>query len=227
MLNSFLRKIYRKIFSEKIRITFRSLFKFCFYKLRFLKLKILLIFSDDVNLILGAALTSQDNWISTNEEWLDISNEKDWYRLFKNQRKVKKALAEHVFEHLTKDEMRNALKLIKLHLVENGTLRITIPDGNNPNPLYRKYAGINGIGADASDHKQFITFESLEEELKKIGFKCKLIQGYTKDGDLINNHLSITNGYIMRSRSESAKKINKSGWEFPDSNTSLIVDAYL
>ena len=226
MLISFLRKIYRKIFYKKLRIIFRNIFKFCIYKFRFLKLKILLLFSDNVNLILGAALTSQKNWISTNEEWLDISKEKDWYRLFKYRRKVKKAVAEHVFEHLTKDEMRNALRLINLHLVKNGTLRIAIPDGNHPDPLYRKHTGINGIGADASDHKQFITFEFLEEELKKTGFKCKLIQGYTKDGNLINNDLSITNGYIMRSRNKFPQKTNKLGWEFPDSNTSLIVDAY-
>lgn len=226
MLISYLRKIYRRIFCKNLRVTFRNIFKFCIYKFRFLKLKFLLIFSDNVNLILGAALTSQDDWISTNEEWLDISNRKDWFRLFKNQKKVNKAVAEHVFEHLTKDEMRKSLGLIYLHLVENGTLRIAVPDGNHPDPLYRKHTGINGIGADASDHKQFITFEFLEEELKKAGFKCKLIQGYTKEGNLINNDFSTKNGFIMRSRNKSYKKINKLGWEFPDSNTSLIVDAF-
>ena len=185
-----------------------------------------------VNLILGAALTKQNSWFSTNQEWFDIVQKSHWDRLFKSNKspsrnRVKRVLAEHVFEHLTLDEMRNAINLIYKNMVFGGSLRIAVPDGNNPNQEYRNHCGINGIGADASDHKQFITFESIEEELKKIGFKCKLIQGYTKEGNLINNHLSIINGYIMRSRNESAKKINKSGWEFPDSNTSLIVDAYI
>ena len=44
-------------------------------------------------------------------------------------------------------------------MIDGGSLRIAVPDGNNPNKEYRDNCGINGFGADASDHKQFITFE--------------------------------------------------------------------
>ena len=41
-----------------------------------------------------------------------------------------------------------------------------------------KNCGINGIGADAADHKQFITFELFRKEALKVGFEVKLIEGY-------------------------------------------------
>ena len=67
-----------------------------------------------VKLILGAALTNQEGWLSTNEEWLDISNKLHWKRLFKGRKLLKRAIAEHVFEHLTKEQMKNAFQLIYL-----------------------------------------------------------------------------------------------------------------
>ena len=67
--------------------------------------------------------------------------------------------------------MRNSLRLIFANMVDGGSLRIAVPDGNNPNQEYRNHCGINGIGADASDHKQFMTYELLSREVEKIGFK--------------------------------------------------------
>ena len=52
--------------------------------------------------------------------------------------------------------MRIALRLIYEHMFVGGSSRIVVLDGNNPNKDYRDHYGINGIGADAPDHKQFI-----------------------------------------------------------------------
>ncbi len=216
---------YRKILSKDIRVKLRNIFKFFLYNFRFLKLKIVLAFSREVQLILGAALTSNKNWISTNEEWFDITNSFHWERLFNKKILIKRALAEHVFEHLTEKEMGIALKFIYDHLVFNGTLRIAVPDGNNPNPSYRINTGINGIGADASDHKQFIKFEHLKSELEKVGFKCFIREGYTANGELINQKLNPELGHIMRSRKTNFESF-KEGWNFVDANSSLIVDAH-
>ena len=68
--------------------------------------------------------------------------------------------------------MDKAIILIHKHLIKNGNLRIAVPDGNNPNSDYLKNVGINGIGADASDHKQLITYEFLKDFLEKRNFKC-------------------------------------------------------
>ena len=191
-----------------------------------MKLKTYLFFSrDSVNLILGAALTNQKGWFSTNEGWLDICKENHWKRLFNSKKRVKRVLAEHVFEHLTISEMRNSLKLIFENMVNGGSLRIAVPDGNNPNSEYRKYCGINGIGADASDHKQFLTYEFLSREVEKIGFQCTLIEGYLANKELVSKKVSDNMGRVIRSRSNSVN-INKNGWDFYDSNTSLIIDCF-
>ena len=219
--------LYKILFTKSQRIFIKKLFKFIYYKLRFLKLKIYLILSkNNVNLILGAALTKQKGWFSTNEEWFDIIQKNHWERLFNSKIRVKRVLAEHVFEHLTLYEMRQALNFIYKNMVYGGTLRIAVPDGNNPNQEYRNHCGINGIGADASDHKQFITFELLSNEVEKIGFKFTLKEGYMKNNKLISEKLNFELGTVMRSRSNENNINAKEGWSFPDSNTSLIIDCF-
>ena len=224
---NFIFNSYRNFLPKRLRILIKKLFKFFYYKYRLIKLKTYLIFfNDDVNLILGAALTKQKGWFSTNEEWFDIVQESHWDNLFNSKKRVKKVIAEHVFEHLTLDEMRSALNLIYKYMVNGGSLRIAVPDGNNPNKEYRNHCGINGIGADASDHKQFLTFELLSKEIQKIGFKFILKEGYLQNKELITEKLNIELGIIMRSRSNKNNMKSKEGWIFPDSNTSLIIDCF-
>ena len=219
--------LYRHSFPKDLRIFFRKLIKFFYYKFRFINLKLNLIFTKKyVNLIIGAALTKQKGWFSTNEEWLDIARENHWNRLFNSKKRVRKVLAEHVFEHLTLKEMRNALKLIYENMILGGSLRVAVPDGNNPNLEYRKNCGIDGIGADAEDHKQFITFELFREEALKVGFQVKLIEGYLKNEKLISEEFDYDLGYVMRSRRNINNLSSKEGWDFPDANTSLIVDCF-
>ncbi|EEE40553.1 SAM-dependent methyltransferase family protein [Prochlorococcus marinus str. MIT 9202] len=210
----------------RVRLIIKKTFKFFYYKYRFLKLKIYLIFSEDsVNLILGAALTNQKGWFSTNEDWLDISKAEHWNKLFNSKKRVKRVLAEHVFEHLTINEMRNSLRLIFANMINGGSLRIAVPDGNNPNSDYRKHCGINGIGADASDHKQFLTYELLSREIEAIGFDHTLIEGYLKNKELVSKSFNDNLGKVIRSRRNSFN-LSKKGWDFYDSNTSLIIDCF-
>lgn len=222
----FILNIYRKKTPKRQKIFFKKIFKFLYYKFRFIKLKIYLNLSNkNVNLILGAALTKQKGWFSTNEEWFNIVKQSHWERLFNSRKKrVKRVLAEHVFEHLTLDEMRNALNLIYKNMVYGGSLRIAVPDGNNPNEEYRNHCGINGIGADASDHKQFITYELLSNEVEKIGFKCHLKEGYLKNKKLISTPINRNLGAVIRSRSNKSISQLKYGWGFAEANSSLIVD---
>ena len=217
----------RRIYSHlpfNFRFNVRRLFKFFLYKFRFLNLKIAILFKKDIKLILGAALTNQKGWYSSNEEWLDISNSFHWQRLFSKKRNLSNALAEHVFEHLTVKEMEKTIILIHKYLKKQGTLRIAVPDGNHPDREYREYTGINGIGPDASDHKQFIKYEFIKELLESKGFKCNLIEGFLSDGRLVKNKIKNELGFINRSRSNK-KFIVPKEWNFKDSNTSLIIDA--
>ena len=121
--------------------------------------------------------------------------------------------------------MKSTLNLIHDYLIEGGTLRIAVPDGNHPNPIYKEHAGINGKGADASDHKQFITYEQLKSELENCGFKCILREGYFSDGSLVNEKINSELGYIIRSRNNKSFS-RKYGWDFENANLSLIEDQY-
>ncbi|AAQ00361.1 MULTISPECIES: hypothetical protein [Prochlorococcus] len=224
-LLSYFRYLYRLFLPIQLRTAFRDFYKTFLYALRYLKLRFVLLNKSNVNLILGAALTSQEGWYSTNENWLDISKTEHWQRIFSGRPRVSHAVAEHVFEHLSVSEMRKALRLIYQHLCNGGSLRIAVPDGNHPDETYRKHTGINGIGADASDHKQFISYEFLKKELEDVGFTCELKEGYTSEGQLIRSNISRNYGLIMRTRDSINYKTEKLGWDFIDSNTSLIVDA--
>lgn len=178
----------------------------------------------EVKIILGAALTNQLGWHSTNEQWLDISSVEDWTKIFKSKRLIKCAVAEHVFEHLTPKQMETAIGLVYEHMLSGGTIRIAVPDGNHPNEDYRKHTGIGGIGDDAADHKQFLTFETLKCALEHAGFSVIHQEGYARDGSLRKKFLDPELGYINRSRSALKLQIESEGWRFVDAQTSLVVD---
>ena len=44
-----------------------------------------------------------------------IANKKHWERLFHSKNSVNNIVAEHVFEHLTIDEMKNSINLIYMY----------------------------------------------------------------------------------------------------------------
>ena len=135
-----------------------------------------------MKVIVGAAMTSQEGWYSTNEQWLDITNKHDWDKIFLKKRLITHVVAEHVFEHLTHAECQKALRLINYHMMDGGRIRIAVPDGYNPDSTYISHVGISGIGADASDHKQLLNKDSLSALLKESGFNPKLLEGYDRNG---------------------------------------------
>jgi len=214
----------KNVIPNNIRSLLRLFLKKILYNYRFFLLKFAIINKKNINLILGAAQTYQKNWYSSNEQWLDISNASHWKRLFKKENTINLMLSEHVFEHLTYKELSVALKLIYKYLRINGRIRIAVPDGNNPNLQYIKNININGIGADAKDHKQLLNYEILYDLLIKNNFEPILIEGFINN-KLILDEYDDSYGYIIRSRKRKYKINNDREWNFPDSNTSLIIDA--
>lgn len=220
--------LIKLIISPKLRVLLRTGEKKLIYWYRRQVIRIPVSRSKTMKIIVGAAKTKQSGWYSTNEQWLDITNSSDWKQLFGNQVLLTNVLAEHVFEHLTPTETNNALQLIRKHMLKGGVLRIAVPDRYNSNLEYQKNVCIGGIGADASDHKQFFGFNDLSDALRLAGFKPKMQEGYLSNGKLIQNQLDDANGFVMRSRSNpNLKKSSNSGWDFTDSNTSLIIDGIL
>lgn len=207
---------------RRVRTLIRSTVKKIVYFARFVKIIILSRLGVSIKIVLGAALTHQEGWCSTNEQYLDIRNINNWKRLFGNKVRIEAMLAEHVFEHLSYTEMTTVLDICNDYLEKNGTLLIAVPDGNHPDAKYRAHCGVNGIGADAGDHKQFITFEMLNAAAKNSSFNCRLLEEYDENGKLHAEYkASIKIGKIIRTR-ENLNNNDKQGWDFPDSNTSMI-----
>ena len=102
-------------------------------------------------------------------------------------------------------------------------MRIAVPDGYNPNEEYIKNVNINGIGADAQDHKQLLNFDILSKLLNKNNFTCNILEGYIND-KLIQNQFKDLDGFIIRTRKRK-NTISDPDWLFRDSGTSLIIDA--
>ena len=214
---------YRQSIPLHLRKQIRSFLKKIIYGARFIKVSIFARLGFPLRVVLGAAFTYQKGWHSTNEQYLDIRDIGQWKRLFGASATIKALLAEHVFEHLTFDEMTQVLSICYKYLEEGGTLLIAVPDGNHPDPVYRQHCGINGIGADAADHKQFITFETLKAAALKAEFNCSLLEGYDRNEKLhVNYKPNPIIGRINRTRSNNNPNLNQFGWDFPDSNTSLI-----
>ena len=122
-----------------------------------------------------------------------------------------------------RQEAQRALEYIYSYLKPGGRVRIAVPDGNNPDPDYIRYVGINGIGDDAADHKQLLTSGALKDLMEGSGFQAQHIEGYDEKGQLLQNPYHMKDGFIMRSRVHKDTTLD-TPWSFPDAHTSLIVD---
>ncbi len=205
-----------------LKVKVRQGIKFFKYNYRRIRIASEVRQGKPLKIIVGAAETFQPGWLSTNEQWLDITNPRDWQTVFQGQQLLTHVVAEHVFEHLTSQQSLDALTLIHQHLLSGGRIRIAVPDGYHPDSVYLKHVGINGIGADAADHKQLLNYERLCDLLSQAGFsEIELIEGYDANQHLVQKSWSAQDGFIHRSRQNPDSRV----WNFVDANTSLIVDA--
>jgi predicted SAM-dependent methyltransferase len=206
-----------------LRRMIRGVIKKIRYRFRLYKIQSAIRKSNGLKIIVGAAESHQKGWFSTNEQWLDITKEIDWIRLFRGKTILTHVVAEHVFEHLTPNETHKALCNICRHLNDGGRIRIAVPDGYNPSEEYIEHVRVGGRGDDAADHKQLMDQDSLKKYLMDAGLSSiEVVEGYDKDGFLTSNSWSSENGYIRRSRQNE----DSVDWGFPDASTSLIVDAW-
>jgi predicted SAM-dependent methyltransferase len=219
-----MKKIIKLILPNSTQLIIKKLLEFIKYKYRYCKIKFALLYKKEIKIIIGSGNTFQKNWYATNENWLDITNEHDWIKIFKKKIIISNILAEHVFEHLTYVESIKALKIINKYMIKNSRIRIAVPDGYNPDPEYIKNIDINGSGVAADDHKQLLNVDTLSEILSKSNFNPKLIEGYDINKKLYTEKYSIEDGFVKRSRQNNDPELEKM-WGFKGSKTSLIIDA--
>lgn len=175
--------------------------------------------SGPLKIIIGASGTHQRGWFSTEENWLNLLKPAHWERLFRPN-SLDAILAEHVWEHLTKEEALIAAQTCFRHLRSGGYLRVAVPDGLHPNSRYIEWVKVNGCGRGADDHKVLYTFKSLSQLFESVGFKVNLLEYFDEKGEFHEADWNPEDGRVMRSLRFDSR--NQDGIPV---YTSIILDA--
>lgn len=175
--------------------------------------------ADAQRIVVGAARTLYPGWISTNRATLDLLQREDFARHWTPGSR-EAFLAEHVWEHLSEEQGRQAAANCFEFLRPGGRLRIAVPDGLNPDPEYREYVRPGGGGPGADDHKMLYTAAALKALLESVGFTCTLLEYWDEAGKFHATDWDASQGHIMRSRRFDPR--NQDGTL---RYTSLIIDA--
>lgn len=173
----------------------------------------------NIQLILGAGKTRYPGWISTNRHEIDVVKSQDWNRML-GGRRVDRLLAEHVWEHLSFDEMKIANQLAFEHLMPGGCLRIAVPDGFHPDPEYVAHVKPGGIGPAADEHQQLLNQQLLTTALEEAGFRAILVEYWDEQGCFHHRPWRSEDGHVKRSLLHDRR--NRHGRA---RYTSLIIDA--
>ncbi|MDP2785649.1 MAG: methyltransferase domain-containing protein [Sulfurimicrobium sp.] len=182
-------------------------------------IRICVLKADVVRVVLGAGGTSYPGWISTDYPALDVVDEKSWGRLFKPGQ-VDTLLSEHVFEHLTDDQMLATVANIYRYLKSGGYIRIAVPDGFHADADYIAQVKPGGYGPGADDHKVLYNYKTLSSLLENAGYKIRLLEWFDEQGKFHYESWDTVDGFIKRStRFDQRNQIN------PMTYTSLIIDA--
>lgn len=167
-----------------------------------------------IKIILGAGDTRYDGWIATDLPHFNILNENDWHYIFRNY-EADNLLVEHVFEHLTKFQVKTVLQFCHTWLKPGGCLRIAVPDSNHPDANYLKLTL-----PPADDHQSSWNIDSFTTLLKECGFKVVPLEYYSGNKQLCTFGIDEQNGQITRSIQKGYINSNVPGY------SSLIIDAF-
>lgn len=178
--------------------------------------------SEPLRVIIGAGDQRWDGWVPTQREDLDLMIRRDWEVSFA-ERKADAFLCEHVWEHLTEAEGREAARLCYEYLVPGGFLRCAVPDGNFPDPDYQKVVQVGGPGPidhPAADHKIVYNDRLFRDVFESAGFEVDLLEFCDENGRFHYNPWGVESGPIYRSlRLDHRNRGGKLGF------VSLILDA--
>jgi len=178
--------------------------------------------NQEINLNVGASITRFAGWFPTDIEinayHLDVTSKTDFERTLGN-RKIKRILAEHVFEHLTTQQIEIALQYFYQYTTPDVNIRIAVPDGLHTNETYIQQVRIGGTGNGSDDHKQLFTYKTLGNIFEKAGFKALPVEYWDEQGQFHAGYQDDANGFIGRSLLHDSR--NKDG---KPHYTSLIMD---
>lgn len=173
-------------------------------------------FKKNLKLIIGSGGTTQKGYIASDIDWLDITNWWHWCRNF-SPGSIKNMVAEHVFEHLSKEQIIVSFKLIKRYLKTGGVIRIAIPDKNR---LDKKY--IKSVKPPIDGHKSYMNLDDMSKILEGLGFSVTPLEYFNEKGKFIHKKWEDKDGIIRRSYKYDKQTAFKNGRLH---YTSLIIDA--
>jgi predicted SAM-dependent methyltransferase len=175
--------------------------------------------ADEIKLIIGASGTFQPGWIATDEHQLNLLKPEVWDSYLKG-REVSTILAEHVWEHLDLNQGVKAAQTCYRFLKKGGRLRVAVPDGHFPDPVYINHVKPMGIGPGADDHKVLYTYQTLGKVFEDAGFKSELLEYFDENGQFHNMTWNKQDGMVSRSlRYDERNEPGKIRY------TSIILDA--
>jgi len=144
----------------------------------------------------------------------------NWERYFKRN-SIDAILAEHVWEHLTKEEAILAAKNCYLYLKPSGYIRVAVPDGFHPSANYLDYVKPFGTGMGSDDHKELYNYETLSKIFESVGFDVELLEYFDKEGEFHCKQWDSDKGMITRSSKYDERNKNAQL-----NYTSIIIDAW-
>jgi predicted SAM-dependent methyltransferase len=122
-----------------------------------------------------------------------LLNRSDWEASFTNRR-PDRLLCEHVWEHLSESEGRQAAKICFEFLSPGGNLRVAVPDANFRNDQYQQMVAIGQLG-----HKIVYDYRLFIDIFTAAGFEIDLLEYCDEAGRFHYNHWEIADGPIYRS----------------------------
>jgi len=167
---------------------------------------------------LGVAHKPLEGWLNTDKNVLDMTLSAHWQTIFQ-PRMVDRVLAEHVVEHLTIEQFRAFLNVVRPFLAADGFVRVAVPDGFHPDPAYIEAVRVGGTGKSADDHKVLYTYQLMTDVLSQADYEYRLLEYFDADGTFHKQDWLIEDGKVRRSA-----EFDRRNKEIPLSYTSLIVD---
>lgn len=207
VISNTIQKVYQK--SAIIRIGYRSLRKAYLIPLLKRTINQKLTKNKPIKVVLGSSRKFQEGWIPTEIYLLNMLNPHDWERYFPPE-SIDALLAEHVWEHLTREEGVIAANNMFKYLRPGGYLRVAVPDGFFMDQKYLGLVKPGGSGPGAQDHKILYNYKTLREVFGSAGFEVFLLEYYDEKGNFHYKEWDPDDGKIVRST------------RFYDGNTSLF-----
>lgn len=172
-----------------------------------------------LRIVVGAHGISEHGWIATERESLNLLNVSDWREYFTND-SIDAILAEHVWEHLTRQDGIEAARNCYRFLKPGGYVRVAVPDGLHPSPEYIERVRVGGSGPAAWDHKVLYDHRTLSDVFAQAGFKVELLEYHDEEGTFHFTDWDPAEGLIHRSY-----RFHRPERTRPYRYTSLIIDA--